>query len=83
MFRYILLNYITTVSVLETLNCLYMLDHSASGRQLVTMVEQLASNHDNTSLMAQIVEQVGLTSPAESAINSVVMVNYYYYYYSG
>lgn len=42
-----------------------MLDHSASGRQLVTMVEQLASNHDNTSLMAQIVEQVGLTTPTE------------------
>ena len=48
-----------------------MLDHSASGRQLVTMVEHLASNHDNTSLMVQIVEQIGLTSPAESAINSV------------
>ena len=43
----------------------YLLDYSASGRQLVAMVEQLASNHDDTSLMAQIVEQVGLTTPAE------------------
>ena len=49
----------------------YMLDHSASGRNLVAMVEQLASNHDNTSLMAQIVEQVGLTTPTELVINVV------------
>lgn len=35
------------------------------------MVEQLASNHDNTSIMAQIVEQVGLTTPAESVINII------------
>ena len=48
-----------------------MLDHSASGRNLVAMVEQLASNHDNTSLMAQIVEQVGLTTPTELVINVV------------
>jgi len=56
-----------------------MLDHSASAKQLVTMVEQLASNHDDTSLMAQIVEQIGLTSPAESAINTseIMMINHY------
>lgn len=57
--------------------CLYMLDHSASGRQLVVMVEQLASNHDNTSLMAQIVEQIGLTTPSELVViqyNSILMM---------
>lgn len=51
-----------------------LLDHSASGRQLVTMVEQLASNHDDTSLMAQIVEQIGLTTPAEWVVNVLVAV---------
>jgi len=40
-----------------------MIDDSASGRQLVAMVERLASNHDSTSLMAQIVEQIGITDP--------------------
>lgn len=62
-------NHLTTYMYLNIDNLLYTcvhgLDHSASGRNLVAMVEQLASNHDNTSLMAQIVEQVGLTTPGE------------------
>jgi len=40
-----------------------MLDDSASGRQLIAMVERLASNYDNSGLMAQIVEQIGITDP--------------------
>ena len=52
--------------VVKVIKCgVFLSDHSASGRQVVTMVEQMVSNQDNTSLMARIVEQVGLTTPGE------------------
>lgn len=41
----------------------HSLDDSTSGRQLVVSIERMASNHDDTGLMAQVVKQIGLTDP--------------------
>ena len=52
--------------VVKVMKCgVFLLEHSASGRQVVAMVEQMVSNQDNTSLMARIMEQIGLTTPGE------------------